>query len=70
MSIPTDRVYKHTRNIALERFAAAVATGFFAHDKVSTSSIPDLCTNKKALAVVVLDLAEALTDEYMRRADA
>ena len=69
MSIPTDRVYKHTRNIALERFAAAVTTGMFSTDRLS-KSMHDLAPNKAGLAVIILDLAEALTDEYLRRADA
>jgi hypothetical protein len=70
MSIPTDRVYKHTRNIALERFAAAVTTGLFSTHSISKSSISELGDCRQALASVILDLAEALTDEYLRRADA
>lgn len=69
MTTPTDRVYKHNRNIALERFAAAVTTGWL-------SAVPQdaplsaLTTQKTAFASAVLDIAEALTDEYMRRTEA
>ena len=69
MSVPTDRVYKHTRNIALERFAAAVTTGWLAAVPAD-ADIASLAAGKQAVAHAVLDIAEALTDEYMRRADA
>jgi hypothetical protein len=69
MSIPTDRVYKHTRNIALERFAAAVTTGWLSSIPGDTP-IRELLASRSGFASTVFDIAEALTDEYLRRADA
>jgi hypothetical protein len=68
MSIPTDRVYKHTRNIALERFAAAVTTGWLSAIPAD-ADIADLVSGKHAVAHAIFDIAESLTEEYMRRAE-
>lgn len=63
---PAAKHPKLDRNIVLERFAASVATGWFAN--YPDDAVCEMLTaNKSAIAKHVLDMGEALTDEFMRR---
>lgn len=57
---------KLDRNIVLERFAASVATGWFG-SYPSDADYSYLVANKVGTAKAILDMGEALTDEFMRR---
>lgn len=54
------------RNIVLERFAASVATGWFA-SYPDTECIENVASKRYGTAKAILDIGEALTDEFMRR---
>ena len=58
---------KLDRNIVLERFTASVATGLFSPFPAERLFIENLSANKAGLARVIVDIGEALTDEFMRR---
>ena len=58
---------KLDRNIVLERFSASVATGLFSAVPAEKLFRGDIDANKAGLARVVVDIGEALTDEFMRR---
>ena len=58
---------KLDRNIVLERFSASVATGLFSTLPAERLFLEDLDANKVGLARVIVDIGEALTDEFMRR---
>lgn len=58
---------KLDRNIVLERFSASVATGLFSTFPAERLDLEDLSANKVGLARVIVDIGEAITDEFMRR---